>query len=440
MTLDQHMAKGPVGDRRALVESVVASTIGTTIEWYDFFLYGTAAALVFPKLFFPGEDPFVGQVLSFGTFTAGFIARPVGGVLFGYLGDRAGRKSTLVATLLLMGLSTMLVGLMPLYAQIGVAAPLLLTLLRILQGIGVGGEWGGSVLLALEYGHRGRRGLYASWPQAGVPLGLLTSTGVLGLLQSILSPVAFESWGWRIPFYLSALLIVVGLLIRLRILETPLFRQLQESRQVARSPIVEVFRNNWREILLAAGARLSENSCFYLFTVYVIAYAREELGVDPRWVVRAIPLAAALEFFTIPLFGVVSDHWSRKGVFSTGCLFIICFAWPYFALLGTRDPSLMMTAVVVSLGVGHALMYSVQGALIPELFGTRLRYSGASIGYQLGAVVAGGFAPHIANALAYFFRPHFWPLALYLAIISVISLACIRPLAETSRKDISARD
>jgi metabolite-proton symporter len=426
----------PAKDRRSLVEAVIASTVGTTIEWYDFFLYGTAAALVFPALFFPTADPLVGQLLAFSTFTVGFIARPLGGACFGYLGDRLGRKTTLVASLLLMGLSTLAVGFLPTYGQIGVAAPIVLTLLRFIQGIGVGGEWGGAVLLALEYGHQGRRGFYASWPQAGVPLGLLTSTGVFALCQSILPAEAFVAWGWRIPFFLSGLLIAVGLFIRLRILETPLFRRLQAANQVAESPITEVIRRNWREILLAAGTRISENACFYLFSVYVLAYAGEVLHVETRSVLWAVNLAAAVEFFTIPLFGLLSDRWSRKGVYALGCVFLMAFALPYYALLAMRQPAWIMTAVVVSLAGGHAMLYSVQGALIPELFGTRLRYSGASLGYQLASPVAGGLAPLIATALVQAFPGRSWPLAAYVILISGISLVCVGLLAETSRRDL----
>lgn len=239
-----HAPEPTRGERRRLIEAVVASTVGTTIEWYDFFLYGTVAALVFPQLFFPESDPFVGRILAFGTFTVGFIARPLGGAFFGYFGDRVGRKSTLVATLLLMGLSTLGIGLLPTYEVMGAAAPLALTGLRFLQGIGVGGEWGGAVLLALEYGHRGRRGFYASWPQAGVPLGLLLSTGVVALCQGLLSPAAFLAWGWRVPFFLSGLLIAVGLLIRARIGETPLFAEVRKSRQVAEAPVTETVRRH----------------------------------------------------------------------------------------------------------------------------------------------------------------------------------------------------
>ncbi|HEV3256191.1 MAG TPA: MFS transporter [Gemmataceae bacterium] len=423
----------PAKERRALVEAVVASTIGTTIEWYDFFLYGTATALVFRKLFFPEADPFVGQMLAFSTFTLGFIARPVGGVIFGHLGDRVGRKSTLVATLLLMGVSTFLIGFLPAYGRIGVAAPLLLTLLRIIQGIGVGGEWGGAVLLAVEYGHRGKRGFYASWPQAGVPLGLLTSGGILYLFQRGLSEEAFLDWGWRVPFYLSGLLIVVGLLIRLRILETPLFARLKQDNQLSQAPVVEAVRRNWREILLAAGTRLSENSCFYLFTVYVLSYA----GNAQTTVLLAVNIAAATEFLTIPLFGILSDHLSRRRTYALGGFFLIAFAFPYFALLRTNAAGWIILAVVLSLAVGHALLYSVQASLIPELFGTRLRYTGASLGYQLASPFAGGMAPLIAGWLDEISGGQSWPLALYIVLITVISLVCVYALAETSRKDLS---
>src|SRR5208337_1431414 len=251
---EQPTTEPPEQNRWVVLEAVVASTIGTTIEWYDFFLYGTAAALIFPKLYFPDFDPFAAQILSFSTFTVGFIARPLGGVIFGHLGDRVGRKATLVATLLLMGISTMLIGCLPTYHQIGAAAPLLLAAIRFVQGIGVGGEWGGAVLLALEFGHRGRRGFFASWPQVGVPLGLLTSTGVLALFEWLLSPEDFLSWGWRVPFYLSGLLIVVGLVIRVRLLETPLFAELKARNQLATAPVSETLRRHWREVLLAAGA------------------------------------------------------------------------------------------------------------------------------------------------------------------------------------------
>jgi metabolite-proton symporter len=428
---------GQASERRTLIEAIVASTVGTTIEWYDFFLYGTAAALVFPALFFPSFDPFIGQILSFLTFTSGFIARPLGGILFGYLGDRIGRKATLVATLLLMGISTLVIGFLPTYHEIGATAPVLLSLLRFVQGIGVGGEWGGAVLLALEFGHRGRRGFYASWPQAGVPLGLLASTGVVALLKSTLSDEAFLDWGWRVPFYLSGLLIAVGLAIRIRIMETPLFTKLKEKNEVAEAPVVEVLRKHWREVLLAAGTRLAENSCFYLFSTYIAAYGSTVLGVDSALILWGVNLAAAAEFCTIPVFGLLSDRLSRRAVFVAGCLGLAIFAFPYYALLETRQPVWIILAIVASLAGGHAMVYSVQGSLIPELFDTRVRYTGASLGYQLAAPFAGGLAPVIAATLVKRFEGQYWPLAVYIIAISGISLVSVLLLAETSRKDIS---
>jgi metabolite-proton symporter len=423
--------------RRALIEAVVASTIGTTIEWYDFFLYGTAVALVFPALFFPESDPFTAQMLSFSTFTVGFLARPVGGVIFGYMGDRVGRKSTLVATLLLMGASTLLIGFLPDYTEWGIWAPVVLTLLRLLQGLGVGGEWGGAVLLALEYGHRGRRGFYASWPQAGVPLGLLASTGVMALCVASLSKEDFHAWGWRIPFYLSGLLIVLGLLIRLRIMETPLFAALQEQKQVADAPLRDTLRHHRREVLLAAGTRMAENACFYLFSAYVLAYGKDVLGMDESVMLGAVNLAAAIELFTIPLFGFLSDRLTRRYTYMIGCVFLMVYALPYYMLLQTREPLWIVVAVVLSLTVGHALLYSVQAALIPELFHTRLRCTGASLGYQLGAPLAGGVAPLIASGLVREFPDQYWPLAVYIILMCVVSLVCVHRLAETSRKDLS---
>jgi metabolite-proton symporter len=435
---DQLPSAEASGGRRALVEAIVASTVGTTIEWYDFFLYGVMAATVFPQLFFPNLDPFTGQLFSFATFTAGFVARVPGGIIFGYLGDRIGRKSTLVTTLLLMGFSTLCIGFLPTAEQIGLAAPILLTILRFAQGIGVGGEWGGAVLLALEYGHRGRRGFFASWPQAGVPLGLLTSAGVVALFESRLSDEHFRAWGWRMPFYLSGFLIVVGLLIRIRILETPLFRQLQEDQQVAQAPVAETIRRHWREVLLVAGARISENSCFYLFSTYILAYGKNVLGCDRGLMLLAVNLAAAVEFFTIPLWGILSDYWSRKRMFLLGSFFLIAFAVPYYLLLDQRQPAAVVAAVVISLAGAHAMLYSVQASLIPELFGTRVRYTGASIGYQLAAPIAGGLAPIIAATLVQSFHGQWWPLAAYIIGIAVISLGCVYFLAETSRKDLTA--
>ena len=423
--------------RRSLIEAIVASTIGTTIEWYDFFVYGVVATLVFPKLFFPQADPFTGRVLAFSTFMVGFLARPLGGMIFGYMGDRIGRKSALVTTLLLMGISTLLIGFLPTHEKIGLAAPILLTLLRFLQGLGVGGEWGGAVLMALEYGHKGRRGFYASWPQVGVPLGLLASTGVVALCRGNLSEEDFRAWGWRVPFYLSGLLIVVGLLIRLRVLETPLFTALQEQKLVSETPVSETIRRYWREILLVAGARFAENACFYLFALYTLDYGSQVLGVSESVMMRAVMIAAAGELITIPLFGVLSDRWTRRWMYMTGCIFLALFALPFFALLETREPIWIVAAIAVGMNLGHAVLYSVQASLIPELFGTRLRCTAASLGYQLAVPFSGGMAPIVAVTLVKLFPGHYWPLAAYIILMSLISLACVYRLAETSRRELS---
>jgi MHS family shikimate/dehydroshikimate transporter-like MFS transporter len=423
--------------RRNLVEVVVASTIGTTIEWYDFFVYGLAAALVFPALFFPDADPFTGQLLSFGTFTVGFIARPLGGVVFGAMGDRLGRRAALVTTLLLMGISTVLIGFLPVYTDIGLAAPLLLVLLRFLQGMGVGGEWGGAVLMALEHGHTGRRGFYASWPQLGVPLGLISSTYVVEQCHAWFGPAEMLAWAWRLPFFLSGLLIVVGLVIRLRVLESPLFANLQKQNDLSPAPVRETLRDHWRQVLLAAGVRLAENACFYLFTVWVPAYGKDVLGVGQEVMLGAVTTAGAVELLTIPLFGLLSDRWSRRGTCITGCVFLILFAWPFFLLLETREVVGIYLAVIVALAFGHAMLYSVQGALIPELFSTRVRCTGASLGYQLSAPFAGGLAPLIAASLLKAFPGPPWPLAVYIGVVATISLACTLSLPETSRKELT---
>ncbi|MSU79520.1 MAG: MFS transporter [Gemmataceae bacterium] len=421
--------------RRLLIEAVIASTIGTTIEWYDFFLYGIAVDIVFSKLYFPHAGS-AATILAYCTFTIGFLARPIGGVIFGYMGDRLGRKSALVTTLLLMGISTVLIGFLPTYAEIGIAAPILLTLLRFLQGLGVGGEWSGAVLLALEYGPTGRRGFVASWPQAGVPLGLLAANGAMALCQHLTGD-DFLVWGWRIPFYLSGLLIVVGLLIRLRITETPLFLAVQEKKEVAEAPVTDTIRQHWRDLLLIAGMRITENASFYLFVIWIATYDNRVLHVGLPVMMLAVNVAAVCEFFTIPLFGMLSDRFSRRSIYITGCLFLFLFALPYYALLNTGQTGWIIFATVLGVSVGHAMLYGVQASLIPELFGTRLRCTGASIGYQLAVPISGGIAPLIATTLIDVYKDQYWPVAAYIMINSAISLTCVLMLAETSRKDIS---
>jgi metabolite-proton symporter len=383
-----------VGNRTPRRRAVVASAVGTTIEWYDFFLYNTAAALVFPALFFPGHDEFAGVLAAFGTQFVGFAARPIGAAIFGHYGDRIGRRTTLIATLLLMGFSTFVIGLLPGYASIGVAAPLLLVLLRVVQGLGVGGEWGGSVLLAMEWGRGRRRGLFTSWPQLGVPLGLLLSTALLGFMNSIAGP-DFLVWGWRVPFLLSVALVGVGLYVRLRVQESPEFERVKVTRAVVRRPVLEVIRRNWRDILLSALVRMSEQAPFYLFVTFVLTYGTRTLKLERGAVLSDTLIAAAVGLVSIPVFGYLSDRIGRRLMYGIGIVCTGLFAFPYFLLLDTRAGGLVLLGIVLSL-VFHDMQYGPQGALIAEVFGTNLRYSGAGLGYQLASVIAGGPAPLIA--------------------------------------------
>ncbi|GAA5111564.1 MFS transporter [Pseudonocardia adelaidensis] len=377
--------------------AVVASTVGTAIEWYDFFLYGTAAALVFPHIFFPGADPYVGVIAAFSTQFVGFAARPIGAAIFGHYGDVIGRKATLITTLLIMGIGTALIGVLPGYESIGVTAAVLLTVLRLLQGIAVGGEWGGSVLLAMEWGSRKRRGLYASWPQLGVPIGLLLSTAMVQLMSSLTGP-DFLTWGWRVPFLASILLIAVGLYVRLRVLESPEFAAVKAQRTVAHRPLVEVIRRQWRDILLAAFVRLSEQAPFYLFVTFVLSYGTTTLGLPRGDLLNATLIAAAIGLVSVPLFGHLSDIIGRKLMYGIGVVCVGLYAFPYFGLLNTGVGALVVLAIVLSL-VFHDMQYGPQAALIAETFGTNIRYSGAGLGYQLASVIAGGPAPLIAAAI-----------------------------------------
>ncbi|GAA1800436.1 MHS family MFS transporter [Planosporangium flavigriseum] len=377
--------------------AVIASTVGTTIEWYDFFLYGTVAALVFPSLFFPNSSPSAGVLASFTTLFVGFAARPIGAAIFGHFGDRIGRKATLVTTLLLMGIATTLMGVLPGYSTLGVAAPILLTLLRLLQGIGVGGEWGGSVLLAMEWGKTTRRGLMASMPQLGVPLGLLLSTSMVRLFSGI-SGDGFTSWGWRVPFLFSTVLIAIGLWVRLRVLESPDFAEVKQQQSIERQPVWVAFRNHPREILTSACVRLSEQAPFYLFITYVLTYGTKELKLPRSELLNDTLIAAALGIISVPLFGYLSDRFGRRLVYGIGIVCTALYAFPYFGLLNTRSSGLVLLAIVVSLLV-HDIQYGPQAALIAESFGTNVRYSGAGMGYALASVIAGGPAPLIAAAL-----------------------------------------
>ncbi|GAB3886369.1 MFS transporter [Kibdelosporangium lantanae] len=382
--------------RTARRRAVVASTVGTSIEWYDFFLYGTASALIFPKLFFPGSSPFVGVLASFTTQFVGFAARPIGAAVFGHFGDRIGRKATLITTLLLMGVATFLIGCLPGYASIGVVAPVLLVVLRILQGIGVGGEWGGSVLLSMEWGQQAKRGFMASMPQLGVPIGLLLSTGVFRLMASV-SGDEMTTWGWRVPFLLSVVLIGIGLYVRLRVLESPEFARLRSTDSIVRLPVWEAWRRYPREILCAAFVRMSEQAPFYLFITFVLTYGKH-LGLNQDSLLGDTMTAAAVGLVSVPFFGWLSDRIGRKLMYGIGIVATAAYAFPYFGLLDTKVSGLVLLAIVVSL-IAHAAQYGPQAALIAESFDPDVRYSAAGIGYHLASVVAGGPAPLIAAAI-----------------------------------------
>jgi MFS transporter, MHS family, shikimate and dehydroshikimate transport protein len=412
----------------------LASFIGTTIEWYDFFLYGTAAALVFNRLFFPTFDPLMGILASFGTYAVGFVARPIGGVIIGHFGDKVGRKSMLVLTLVIMGVSTFLIGLLPTYEQIGPWAAVLLVVLRIAQGFGVGGEWGGAVLMAVEHAPPSRRGFYGSWPQIGVPAGLLLSTAVFAQF-SALPEEQFLSWGWRVPFLLSVLLVGVGLLIRVRIVETPAFAKVKEQRIEARQPIIEVLRTYPKEVLLAIGARYAENGAFYVYTVFLLVYATETVKMDRQIILNGILLASACELVAIPFFGALSDRLGRRPVYLFGAVMTGLFAFPLFWMMDTGSTALVWLGLVIALVFTHAPMYGPQAAFFSELFGTRVRYSGASLGSQLASVLAGGLSPFIAT---YLLRYHgSTALASFVVAMAAVTVVAVLLASETHQHDIS---
>jgi metabolite-proton symporter len=387
------------GDRPSSIRSVIfASFIGTTIEWYDFFLYGTAAALVFNKLFFPTLSPLAGTLSAYGTFAVGFIARPLGGAVFGHYGDRLGRKTMLVWSLMLMGVATALIGLLPGYSTVGVWAPILLVTLRFVQGIGVGGEWGGAVLMAVEHSPPGKRGFHGSWAQMGVPAGLLLSTFVFAITSTRLSEAEFLAWGWRIPFLSSVLLIAVGLLIRLRLLETPVFQELKREAEPPRAPLLEVLQRHPREVLVGMGMRFAQNVLFYIYTVFVLSYGEKTLGYSKQTMLFGLAVAATVGLVSIPCFGALSDRVGRRPVYLAGAALSLAYSFVFFWLLG-RGPGFVPLAIVLGLNLGQDMMYGPQAAYFSELFSARVRYSGASLVYQLTSVFSGGLAPFIATLL-----------------------------------------
>jgi MFS family permease len=421
--------------RAQLRRALVASTVGTTIEWYDFLLYGQVTALVFGKLFFPGSDPLVGVLQAFAVFFIGFVGRPIGAAIFGHWGDRIGRKATLIATLLITGLATVAVGLVPTYESIGIWGAVLLTLIRLIQGIGVGGEWGGSVLLAMEWAQTNKnRGFIAAWPQFGAPAGFFLANLAV-LVFSAISGDQFLTWGWRIPFLLSIIMVAIGLWIRLGILETPVFRKVVEEERVERVPVLEVLKRQPKQVVLTALLRLPEQAPGYIFGAFVFTYGTTVLGASREFLLVAVLASAVLGFLWVTVAGHLSDRVGRKNMYIVGCIFVAVFGFVYFALLDTKIPAVVFIAVAVS-SLPIMTMYGPEAALIAESFSPRLRYSGASLGYQLASIIAGGPSPFIATALLAAFASSF-PIALYILGCAIVGIVATALLTDYTNKDIS---
>ena len=410
---------------------VAASAIGTTIEWYDFLIYATAASLVLNKLFFPTEDPLVGELIAISTVGVGFFARPFGAVVFSHFGDRLGRKSPLILTMVSMGLATTLIGLLPTYASIGIAAPILLVACRLVQGIAVGGEWGGAVLMAIEHSPPDKRGFYGSLVQIGFPLGMSLGTASFFAL-AYLDDKQFMSWGWRIPFLASAALVAIGIFVRLRIDETPDFKRVVREGKISRVPAVEAMRHHSKDLLIGLGARITEISWIYVLTIFGLSYAVTTLALPRSLVLGAIALGAAVELITIPLFGHLSDRVGRRPIYLLGCVAAICLSFPIFWALATRDPLMVILAFVVGMSVGHGIMYGVQASFLSEMFPSNLRYTGASLGYQIAAPIGGGLIPLAAAAVVELTHGSTWPVSLLMILIALTTVLAVRAARETA--------
>jgi MFS transporter, MHS family, shikimate and dehydroshikimate transport protein len=414
---------------------VVSSIIGTAVEWYDFLIYGIASALVFNKLFFPLSDPALGTIAAFGTYGVGFFARPLGAAIFGHFGDRVGRKAMLAITIVIMGLGTFLIGLLPTYGQIGVAAPIALVVLRLLQGIGLGGEWGGAVLMVVENAPTKNRGLLGSMVQLGYPIGNLTATGVLAALSQ-LPEGEFLAWGWRIPFLISIFLVGVGLYIRMQLEETPAFRKVEADRATARMPVVEVVTQHPRAFFTAVGLKLSEISYVSIATVFAISYVTNQLGLPRSVILNAVLLSAVVGLFVIPLFGWLSDKLGRKTLFYASCAFAIAFAFPMFWLLDTKDATIITLAILAAITFGQLIGFGVGAPWYSELFSARLRYSGASLGFQIGAAISGGLTPFVAAAFVAWTGGPTWPISVYLIVLAMITFVATMAAPETAGKPL----
>lgn len=403
----------------------IASLVGSAIEWFDYFLYGTVAALVFTKIFFIADDPNIGLLLSYASLALAFFIRPFGGIIFSHIGDRVGRKKTLVMTLSLMGIATVLMGLLPTYQAIGIAAPIILVTLRLVQGLGIGGEWGGALLLAVEYAPKEKRGLFGSIPQMGVPIGMFLGSGALTLISTTVSMEAFVSWGWRIPFLFSAFLVIFGMWIRKGIDETPSFKEVKESGEIPKIPLVDTMRHHWREVLIAIGAKVVETAPFYIFSTFIVSYGTSNLGFSNTQVLVTVMIATIITTVLIPIMGSLSDRIGRKKVYVYGTLAMVLYAFPYFWLLEQKSMLTLILATVIGLGVIWAPITAVLGTMFSEIFAAKVRYTGVTLGYQIGAAVAGGTAPLVATALLLEFDNSYIPIAIYIIFTGLISLIAI---------------
>ncbi|MBT2704171.1 MHS family MFS transporter [Chryseobacterium sp. ISL-80] len=411
-------------DKKTTYRVLIASLVGSSIEWFDYFLYGTMAALVFNQLFFVNEDPTVGLLLAYASFALSFFIRPFGGIIFSHIGDRIGRKKTLVLTLSLMGAATFAMGILPTYQAIGVAAPIILITLRLIQGLGIGGEWGGALLLATEYAPAERRGFFGSIPQMGVTIGMVMGTLALWLM-SLLPEQQFMSWGWRVPFIFSALLVVFGLWIRKGIDETPEFKEVQQKGEIPKLPIVDTLRYYWKEVLITIGAKVVETAPFYIFSTFIVSYATSTLGFSRSAVLGSVMVSTVITTILIPIMGSLSDRVGRKKMYIAGTLAMMAFAFPYFWMIHQGSVLMLVLATIIGLGIIWAPITAVLGTMFSEIFDAKVRYTGVSLGYQIGAAVAGGTAPLVATALLASFDNSYVPVALYIMFTAVVSLIAI---------------
>lgn len=427
-------------DKKTTWRVLIASLVGSSIEWFDYFLYGTMAALVFNQLFFVNEDPTVGLLLAYASFALSFFIRPFGGIIFSHIGDKIGRKKTLVLTLSLMGAATFAMGILPTYQAIGVAAPIILITLRLIQGLGIGGEWGGALLLATEYAPPERRGFFGSIPQMGVTIGMVMGTLALWIM-SLLPEQQFMTWGWRVPFILSALLVIFGLWIRKGIDETPEFKKVKEKGEIPKLPIVETLRYYWKEVLITIGAKVVETAPFYIFSTFIVSYGTSTLGFSRSAVLGAVMVSTVITTILIPVMGSLSDRVGRKKMYIVGTVAMMAFAFPYFWMIHQGSVLMLVLATIIGLGIIWAPITAVLGTMFSEIFDAKVRYTGVSLGYQIGAAVAGGTAPLVATALLASFDNSYVPVALYImftAVVSLIAIFAVKSRVEQKRTTIAS--